>query len=68
MNYKNDELELNQADLRRKNSAPSIVIGTDERVCIAIFSFRKKERIKSYRDQPTTRYLNHKFPKPHSIH
>jgi len=28
MNYKNDELEIDKADLKRRNSTPAILIGT----------------------------------------
>ncbi len=32
MSYKNDDLDVNKADLSRKNSTPNILIGTDARV------------------------------------
>lgn len=32
MNYRNDELEVNAADLKRRKSTPAILIGTQERV------------------------------------
>jgi hypothetical protein len=35
-NYKDDDLQLNQADLSRKSSAPSIVIGVNERVHVIL--------------------------------
>ena len=31
-NYKNDDIQVDKADLNRKSSAPSIVIGVEERV------------------------------------
>jgi hypothetical protein len=46
MNYKNDELQVNEADLKRRNSTPAILIGTQERVHFTLFSSPKKGRIK----------------------
>lgn len=50
MNYKNDELQVDQADLKRRNSTPAILIGTQERVCLFRSSFPKKDLIRSLQD------------------
>ncbi len=42
-----DDLDVNKADLKRKNSSPSILIGTSRRVIITQnFSFPSKDLIK----------------------
>ncbi len=46
MNYKNDELEVDVADLKRRKSTPAILIGTQERVTVNLRSFLKRELIK----------------------
>lgn len=46
MHSKNDDIELNNADLKRRNSTPCIRIGTDSRVRDSLFSFPNKEQIK----------------------
>lgn len=47
MHSKNDKLELNEADIKRRNSVPSVRIGVDKRV--KFFSYDSsliKEQIK----------------------
>jgi len=51
MNYKNDELEVDKADLKRKSSAPVIGIGTDQRVIHLSLSFIKQGPIKLHQRQ-----------------
>lgn len=46
MTAKNDGLELNLADLKRRNSTPCIRIGADVRVNYYLHSLEKKEKIK----------------------
>ena len=46
MNSKNDDLDINYADLKRRNSMTNVRIGTDARVFAFLYSFMKKGKIK----------------------
>ncbi len=46
MNYKSDDLDINMADLKRRNSTPCIKIGTDQRVNLLLFSLKNRDQIK----------------------
>jgi hypothetical protein len=66
MSYKNDELNVDTADLKRRNSTPAILIGTQERVTIPTCSFPRKGPIKSLQDPPMTLLYALKTPLPPS--
>jgi hypothetical protein len=61
MNYKNDELEVDKADLKRRNSTPAILIGTKERVGLQLFSFPIKGQIRSRLDPPMIQPSNQMY-------
>lgn len=66
MATKNDNLELNLADLKRRNSTPTIRIGTDTRVQSILCSLKTSAKIKLYQVLPTTLNLGQMHPKPPS--
>ena len=66
MNYKNDELEVEAADLKRRKSTPAILIGTQQRVTIPTSSSHRTDPIKSLRDPPTILFYAQKSPLPPS--
>lgn len=68
MNYKNDELEVDKADLKRRNSTPAILIGTKERVSRQLFSFLMKGQIRSHLDPPMTPPSSQMYLLPPNLH
>ena len=54
MNMKNDEIDIDKADLTRRSSQPSLTIGVAERVKVEILSFLIKGQIKLLQDLPMT--------------
>lgn len=68
MHSKNDDLQINLADMKRRNSSPCIHIGTDNRVSQILFSSLIKELIKLLQVQPMTPNLSLMSIKLHTIH
>lgn len=46
MKIKNDDLNINNADLKRKNSAPSCRIGSEKRVFFFLIQFNSERKDK----------------------